>query len=298
MMASETSYIVIPSLQVEYANIKAGSLSYGFPTVSSFLGAMHALQRNINETHDHIHLSGIMIGVHHVSPLMVENQYKVKSFIQKRHPNEKDKKDGLYKSPPINEKALGHLELSLVIELKGKTNATELLPEVAKQLGVIRIAGGAIVDHGELALVNESGLVQAIRELLPVHVLLDATDDLNEILEQLQERQPESDRLDALIHACTVEHQPTDAGWWLERSPKYGRGWLTPIQIGYQAISPRYAPGLIQHTRNNQRPCVFVEDVYTLGKWIFPLTPNPDSLFWRYADNTDENLFIAYQNRE
>lgn len=83
---------------------------------------------------------------------------------------------------------------------------------------------------------------------------------------------------------------------WQTYSVKKGRGWLVPLPVGYQAISPLFAPGQLQHCRTQQYPSQYVETLYSLGKWVFPLSlpENLSQCFWRYTA-LQNNLYLISQ---
>ena len=134
--------------------------------------------------------------------------------------------------------------------------------------------------------------------MLPAFVLMSAQNDLIEITQKLQQKEPSATALDALVEVCTVHYVPAnnkgDAQWSVY-SEKTGRGWLVPIPIGFQSIAPEFAAGELAHCRNQEYPSQYTESVYSLGKWVFPhRLADFSTSFWRY--HTSNRLFLVTQS--
>lgn len=223
-----------------------------------------------------------------------------------------------------------NLTVSLLVEVEESIEGiiekqnNELCTKLNHLLMQLRIAGGNVkkiaavqlYDHGK-----ETKKIIAAR-LTPAFVLKDAQEELAIILKELQtgirhENKiirgrvraviPESktglpkkenatalDVLLAMTESFSLPPQEqAEESEWKSYSFKSGRGWLVPIAIGYQGISPKYEIGTVSGLRAPQYPSQFVETIYSLGKWEFALTLKNswEKSFWHYQAPQD-NLYL------
>ena len=66
-------YLVFKHIKIQAANAISGPLSYGFPAISGFVGAIHALSRKLN---GQATLNGVMIACHN---------YELQAYHYKNH---------------------------------------------------------------------------------------------------------------------------------------------------------------------------------------------------------------------
>ena len=127
-MKSLISYLLIDRIKITAANTISSPITYGFPAISAFLGATHALNRELRKDWD-ITLDGILIACHdchsHAHRKHPNADY---SFNQKRTPL---KKNG--SAPSIIEEGKCDLTLSLVIKIYGEKNAYKKLRDTPQQ---------------------------------------------------------------------------------------------------------------------------------------------------------------------
>ena len=298
---THTSYLLLDRVEIQAANTISSPLTYGFPAITGFVGAVHALGRKLPAGNG-ISLGGVLIASHqcnvqHYRP----HSYADYTFNQTRNPI---KKDG--KTAAIVEEGKVNLTVSLVIEVNIDRQAHKALRENAvefeqtiKQLVMQqRIAGGSVFNVRSAKWFESVG-GDLQRALLPAFVLMDAQNDLAEITAALQIKQPEATALDALIDVVTVHHHPPDAEKdepkWRASSVKTGRGWLVPIPVGFQGIAPLIEAGQLANCRNPEYTSQYVESVYSLGKWVFPYRLNDlTTCFWRYSQ-PQNNLYLVTQ---
>ena len=104
-------YLVFKHIKIQAANAISGPLSYGFPAISGFVGAIHALSRKLN---GQATLNGVMIACHNYELQAYQaTPFSDRTFVQTRNPL---KKNG--ETAPIIEEGKVHLEVSLVVELQ------------------------------------------------------------------------------------------------------------------------------------------------------------------------------------
>lgn len=285
-------YLFFDHVKIHNANAISSPLTYGFPAISGFVGAIHALNRKIEST-DPIYLDGVLIACHECDVQVYRpNDYSDYTFRLTRNPVAKNGD-----TRAIIEEGRVHLDVSLLIEVKIENfealydddQKNEFVNQMKQKLYQQRIAGGHVLEIGEAKLIPSDASDETLANLLlPAFVLVEAQQDLQEITAELQQRDPNATALDALIETAMLHHHPQEKEHWQTTSVKQGRGWLVPIPLGYQAISPLFAAGKLQEARSNDHQSQFVECIYGLGKWVFPLRlkENLSQAFWRYQCST------------
>jgi CRISPR-associated protein Csy2 len=296
-------YLLFDRVQIQGANTVSSPITYGFPAITGFLGAVHALSRKISPEQE-IQLDGVLVASHTCDVKRYrQHPFADYTLNQSRNPV---KKNG--QTASIIEEGKVDLTVSLMVEVRCsmqsynwlQSNDQPFVKEMEQKLYSQRIAGGSVHRIGEVKL-----LEQAVSDtewkaaLLPGFVLMDARRDLIEITSELQTKDADKTALDALIEVASLHHVPSydDKGKleWKATSAKSGRGWLVPMPVGFQAIAPEFEAGALAHCRNPEYPSQYVECLYGLGKWVFPhRLKNINDCFWRY-DNQQPELFLATQ---
>ena len=305
-MASLKFYLLFDHVKIHNANAISSPLTYGFPAISGFLGAIHALNRKI-ESDDPIYLDGVLIACHDCDVQVYRpNNYTDYTFRLTRNPLAKN---GDTRS--IIEEGRVHLDVSLIVEVKIEDRETlddvndqeKFINQIRQKLYQQRIAGGQVIEIESVGLYSASeSLDDLTQALLPAFVLVEAQQELQEITAELQQKDPNATALDALVETAMLHHHPQEKDQWQTTSVKQGRGWLVPIPLGYQAISPLFEAGKVEHARSNEHPTQFVECIYGLGKWVFPLRlqDNLSQAFWRYKcselQSNDADIYIINQD--
>lgn len=323
-MNTPSHYLLFERVRIQAANAVSGPLSYGFPALNGFLGAIHALNRKLPDNLP-IRLGGVLIASHDCDVQAFQaDSYSDATFIQSRNPL---KRNG--ETASIIEEGKVHLTVSLVVEVFGNINDIEpqadaLAAQLRNLLYRQRIAGGSVVNINACKLYPVHQSADVRRRLLPAFVLMHADNKLEILTEELKTgichtkgrgrlkalqdehgnpiatglpANPEATALDALLATALFYRQPQHNDTWQHLSIKSRHGWIVPLPLGYQAISPLFAAGLMQHNRNPEYPSRYAETVYGLGEWIFP-TKLPETFeccFWRYAP-PQENLYLISQN--
>ncbi len=297
-------YLILGKIEIEGANTISSPLTYGFPAISGFLGAIHALNRKLVAVGYQLGLPGVLIACHDIQVQRFRpHAYADYSFNQTRNPL---KKGGTTAS--IIEEGKVNVTVSLIVEVSTTLRSATTLDDDSHEFEALcrtlllqqRMAGGSVRSIRNIQLKKHSEAGNLWKRLLPASVLMDASRDLVEITRALQTQNPEATALDGLIEVATLHHEPVDIATnkrgWQTRSIKSGRGWLVPIPVGYQAIAPPFPPGELAHCRNPAYPSQYVETVYSLGKWVFPnrLPKEISRCFWRYQQTN--HLFLVNQD--
>lgn len=305
-------YLIFKKVRIASANTISSPITYGFPAITGFLGAFHAMSRKMMACDglSSYSLGGVLLACHDCQPQVYRSsRYSNYTFNQSRNPI---KKDG--KTASIIEEGKCHLTMTFVVEILGDYEPTEeeqtlLITQTKQWIQQQRIAGGSVNGlnrHDPVVFLAEEEIDALAPLLMPAFVLTDAQDDFLEIIEERQAVNPDATPLDALIDVCTLHHipepkvkqgEPTSETVWKTTSCKSGRGWLVPIPIGYQGISDLYDAGAMENVRNPEYPSQYVEAVYGLGKWIYPqrLTDRFEQAFWRYSHDAEQSLYLVTQ---
>ncbi|XKM13992.1 type I-F CRISPR-associated protein Csy2 [Orbaceae bacterium ac157xtp] len=301
-------YLLLDHVLIQDANAISSPLTYGFPAITGFLGAIHALSRKLEvDPDEEVYLDGVLIACHQCDVKAYRpNGYSDYRFNLTRNSIGKDGK-----TRSIIEEGKVDLDVSLIVEvvctedaLYGEDVQKGFVEQVLTKLTQQRIAGGSVFGVGEVKLIEKSvttSTEELISDLLPAFVLIDGKDDLQQLTNELQTKDPDATSLDVLIETAKLNAIPQDNGLWQTTSIKTGHGWLVPIPLGYQAISPLFLAGKVAHTRDNHHASQFVEAVYGLGKWVFPfdIEDNFEQAFWRYQTATkqsnDAELYLISQ---
>lgn len=220
--------LVLPHLRVQNANAISSPLTWGFPSMTAFLGLMHALQRRL-ASRLLLPLQGVGVICHHFDAQVSRNGY-VQAFHLTRNPV-----DNNGDTAAIVEEGRIHLDLTLVLGLGGLDgNAVAVATpkrraEVASLVGDVlagmRIAGGSVMPplprHRRRTTpyvvplpagdVGDAAFRQLRRQWLPGFALVSRDDLLDERLAQLREQWPEATRLDAWLDVSRLTYRCTSA---------------------------------------------------------------------------------------
>lgn len=285
-------FILIPHLKIHNANAMSSPYSIGFPAMTAWLGAMHALQRKLNTKGHDIQLTRLAVSCHDFNLQTHKGQNDfVHSIIGTANPLDKDGS-----RPAFIEEARCHLEVSLLIEVDnlGKKQREGLLTILPEIINSMKFAGGdvlAVYDQQILDF-DEDGykdqeLKPILNKLMLGHVLIERRDLV------IQSMQEGRDALDAILDYLKVTHNSQidengKATWLSSRKEK---GWLVPIAVGFQGISEL---GIAKNQRDAHTPHRFAEAVLTLGEFVMPYRiQSIDQLLWQYHVDLENNLYLC-----
>lgn len=309
--------LVLPRLRVQNANAISSPLTWGFPSITAFLGLMHALERQLRSSTG---LQFWKVGVVcHSFEAQVTGGGFTRAFHLTRNPVDKDGS-----TAAIVEEARVHLEITLVFEVRlpldqsGEAQRQALAEQVAELVAGMRVAGGSVMPsldtagrneqrrfHPYLTLVDDDAeqRKKAFRRLgrrwLPGFALVSRDDLLQGRLAALRQTDVKATVLDAwlslsrLTHRASKVQKPNDktgeASEVIEWTAERHKGWLVPIPVGYGALSALHAPGEVANARDGVTPFRFVESVYSIGQWISPhRLSDPSDMLW-FSDHDEAN---------
>ena len=129
------------------------------------------------------------------------------------------------------------------------------------------------------------------------HVLVER----RQLLQDYVAEYPEQDVLHALLAHLHIRHRvAVDANQeaiaignnqYLWEASRLQAGWLVPIAVGFQGISPL---GLAQNQRDANTPHRFAESVLTLGEFVMPYRiERIDDMLWHYHVDAELDLYVC-----
>jgi len=287
--------LIIPHIKVHNANALSSPFTIGFPAMTAWLGATHALQRKLNsDGFEALSFKATAI-LSHKADLQVYRGVGdyVNSIIGTSNPVDKDGK-----RPAFIEEARIHLDVSLVVEYDGlhKRDEERFLERVTHQLkSRMKMAGGDIFGFDKLIIERvdddeEDDIKRIRRKLMPSYAIVERRDLMKEAMNR------GLDAMDALLEYVTINHscEQDDDGEVLWSSRRKSPGWIVPIATGFQAVSEL---GKAKNQRDADKPHCFAESVVTLGEFKMPYKiESLDEILWHYSVEKEHGLYLCEQN--
>ena len=306
-MNRSKKYLLLRQVKIHNANAFSSPLTIGFPAMTAWLGAMHALERKLrqHEALFDIRLTKLAVSCHDFNL----QTYKglgdyVNSVIITANPLRK--KGASFERPPFIEEARVHLTVSLLMEVDGlaPSSFSTFSEKTTEALMVMKIAGGDILDflpiqdpmeststrNSRLLLVdeeNERDVRRAILSLMPGYVLVER----RQLLKQKQEELNQQDTLQAMLDLLALHYEYDDEqdSWHLQ--PRKEKGWLVPIVTGFKGLTPL---GHIANQRDGSTSHRFAEPVLTLGEFKMAHRFDCiDDMMWHYHYDKDKDLYVC-----
>lgn len=311
--------LLLPKLHIHNANALSSPYTIGFPAMTAWLGAVHALQRKLNKDCPELRFTRAGVVCHHIKLHAYQNDYHEYSLIGTGNPLDKNGD-----RPSFIEEARCDLVVSLVIECENLPfDEEEWLDSLPKYLNSgLKMAGGDLLTiaktEREIKAVKEAGkqltkndsvtLTQAelinieedselrklTRRLMPSYTLIERRDLMIEAMQNGQ------DALEALLDYLKIQHRSEAIkddqgniikGEWT--STRKSKGWLVPIATGFHGISDL---GNAENQRDPNTLHRFAESVLTLGEFKMPhKIKTLDELLWRSHYDAENNLYLIQQ---
>ena len=269
-------YLLIPHLKILNANAASSPYIIGFPAMTAWIGAVHALERNIQSAgFESVKLPKVGVVCHDFDLRVYEGANHVNHIIGKKHPlNKTGKMDGIIEEP------FCHVETSLLIEIEGLADENDLAFEkvVASKLLSMRVASGDVLktkrcfEHIRVYTVDEDGDVTARRlrgMLMPGYALVDAS--------ELMEREDGKDSIDTLLDVI--------------QKKKPSSGWVVPITVGFRDLSGAIE---VSNQRTYDVEHHFAEPICTTGKFVMPYRfEKLEDMMWHYEYDEPQGLYMC-----
>ena len=285
-------FLLIPHLKLHNANAMSSPYTIGFPAMTAWLGAVHALQRKLQSKGCEVSLTKVGVSCHEFNLQTYKGQGDfVHSIIGTANPLDKDGS-----RPAFIEEARCHLEVSLLIECQNidPDEKEQFLEDVQQLICSMKFASGDVLAVKKCQILQFDEDADQDRELKPIlnklmlgHVLVERRDLVIESMKQAK------DALDAVLDCLKVTHSSSvdENGKVIWTSKRNAQGWLVPIAVGFQGISEL---GIAKNQRDADTPHRFAEAVLTLGEFIMPYRiESIDQLLWQYHVDLENNLYLC-----
>lgn len=300
--------LVLPRLRIQNANAISSPLTWGFPSMTAFIGLMQAVERKLPVDFGW-GLVGAGVVCHDFQAQATRSGF-THAFHLTRNPVDKDGS-----TAAIVEEGRIHLELTLVFGVQflegfapgDAEREHRMATAVGDLVAGMRVAGGSVVPSLRRRPAGQSTprllrvdygadeqaklLREERRRWLPGFALVSRDDLLAEHLAGLRQTRPEASALDAWLDLSRLNyraerrtaidpatgHGSEQIEWTTRRPP----GWIVPIPVGYGALSELHAAGTVAAARDRDTPLRFVESLYSIGQWISPHRLRaPTDLLW------------------
>ena len=285
-------FLLIPHLKLHNANAMSSPYTIGFPAMTAWLGAVHALQRKLHSKGCEVSLTKVGVSCHEFNLQTYKGQGDfVHSIIGTANPLDKDGS-----RPAFIEEARCHLEVSLLIECQNidPDEKEQFLEDVQQLICSMKFASGDVLAVKKCQILQFDEDADQDRELKPIlnklmlgHVLVERRDLVIERMKQGK------DALDAVLDYLKVTHSSSvdENGKVIWTSKRNAQGWLVPIAVGFQGISDL---GQAKNQRDADTPHRFAESVLTLGEFMMPYRiEHIDQLLWQYHVDLENNLYLC-----
>ncbi|WP_334119909.1 type I-F CRISPR-associated protein Csy2, partial [Limnobacter sp.] len=282
---SYRTFLLIPHLKIHNANAMSSPYTIGFPAMTAWLGATHALQRRINQQgFNSLAFKATAVSCHHIDLQTYKGKGDyVYSIIGTANPLDKDGN-----RPAFVEEARCHIEVTLLVETEGLSSddMEQVKHLINEQVQQMKFASGDVMSVKKVDFytvdTNETTEVRKLlNKLMLGTVLIERRDLMIEAMKQGQ------DALDALLEYIKVNHRSTQSenGEVTWRTGRKTTGWIVPIAVGFQGLTEL---GFAKNQRDTDTPHRFAESVLTLGEFLMPYrVDNLDTILWQYHSNID-----------
>lgn len=285
-------FLLIPHLKLHNANAMSSPYTIGFPAMTAWLGAVHALQRKLKQQGCDLTLNKVAVSCHDFNLQTYKGRGDfVHSIVGTANPLDKDGN-----RPAFIEEARCHLEVSLLIEIESlsKRQRDQLLEIAQGIVASMKFASGDMLSVKTCSILDFNDDEDQDKELRPIlnklmlgHVLIERRDLV------MQSMQAGKDALDSVLDYLKVTHSSTqdDDGKVIWTSKRKAQGWLVPIAVGFQGISEL---GQAKNQRDANTPHRFAESVLTLGEFVMPYRiESIDQLLWKYHVDLENDLYLC-----
>ena len=284
--------LLIPYIQIHNANALSSPYTIGFPAMTAWLGAVHALQRHLkicDVDFEDLNFKSVGVVCHDINLQTYKgNNDFVYSIIGTGNPLDKSGN-----RPSFIEEARCHLTVSLIIEYSCDydQDLTEHVDRLIK--GKLKFAGGDVITAkpSETFEINSDNQKQLITKLMPGFCLIERRDFMQQAMLDGK------DAVDALLDYITVKHSSKvqDSGKVTWTSKRKTKGWIVPIATGFHGLSD---VGNAENQRDPDTPHRFAESIVTLGEFIMPYRiDNLDNMLWHTHIDEENNLYLCQQNQ-
>ena len=295
--------LLMPHIKVHNANALSSPFTIGFPAMTAWLGAVHALQLKVNASGvQNLTLCNVAVISHDMDLRTKTGDYVQSIIVPKRPPSTKKELTDFNagSAPSFIEEPRCHLDVSLLVEYPriNKDDEKVLIKQVSHHLNAsIKIAGGDILSFQKPRLHrieegNDTDLRKLTRQLMPGYAIIERRELMIEAMKSGQ------DAMDALLDYVAIHHssEKSDDGSVTWTSQRKTSGWIVPIATGFHGITEL---GHAKNQRDPDTPHRFAESVVTLGEFRMPHSIHSlDEIFWSYHTDMEKNLYLCQQTSQ
>lgn len=304
MIGDTRRILLLPHVKVHNANALSSPFTIGFPAMTAWLGAAHALQRKVNEIgFQKAAFTNVAVVSHDVD---LQTKIGKGDFVQsivvpKRPPSTKKELTDFNagSAPSFIEEARCHLDISMLFEYVGidKDDEEIFMEQISLYLNTsMKIAGGDILSFQKPALYrieegNDVDLHSLTRKLMPGYAIIERRELMMDAMKDGR------NAIDALLDYLAIHHscEQDEAGDVTWTSHRKTSGWIVPIATGFHGISEL---GQAKNQRDPNTPHRFAESVVTLGEFRMTHRINSlDEILWSYHLDLENKLYLCQQNR-
>lgn len=289
-------YLLLSNLHIHNANAMSSSYTIGFPAITGWLGAVHALERNLNTNgFPYLCLKKTAISCSECSVQWYRGPGDYKWSICGTA-NPLKKKGSGFERPPFVEEPRCDLRVNLLIEMFGyQGEDKELLQCVAKQLARLKIAGGDIVNEIDSSCLKilsldpekETDRRKMNYALRPGFVIRSRRG----LLLNYQAGDSLAGLLSAMKVICHLERDTNGKVVGSQYEKYKSDGWLVPIVVGFKDISGQCK---VDNQRTYEYEHHFVEPIATIGEFVLPYRCESVSEFmWSYRYEAENGLYLC-----
>ena len=289
-------YLLLSNLHIHNANAMSSSYTIGFPAITGWLGAVHALERNLNTNgFPYLCLKKTAISCSECSVQWYRGPGDYKWSICGTA-NPLKKKGSGFERPPFVEEPRCDLRVNLLIEMFGyQGEDKELLQCVAKQLARLKIAGGDIVNEIDSSCLKilfldpekETDRRKMNYALRPGFVIRSRRG----LLLNYQAGDSLAGLLSAMKVICHLERDTNGKVVGSQYEKYKSDGWLVPIVVGFKDISGQCK---VDNQRTYEYEHHFVEPIATIGEFVLPYRCESVSEFmWSYRYDAENGLYLC-----
>jgi len=297
--------LVLPHIKVHNANALSSPFTIGFPAMTAWLGAVHALQRKVNASGlQNVNFKKAAVVSHdmNLQTKIGQGDFVQSIIVPKRPPSTKKELTDFNagSAPSFIEEARCHLDVSFLIEYPriDRDDEEGLIEQVTHHLNAsMKIAGGDILSFQKPTLHrieegNDTELHRLTRKLMPGYAIIERRELMIDAMEQGKEA------MDALLDYLAIHHscQQGDAGNVAWTSQRKTSGWIVPIATGFHGITEL---GQAKNQRDPNTRHRFAESVVTLGEFrMLHRIHFLDEILWRYHADMKKNLYLCQQTSQ
>ena len=255
--------LIIRNLRAYGVSAQQSSMVIGSPAPTAFCGAAVKLCRDT--------------GMEYVATAIVVHAFDLDEGHGKFVPHEPDQK-----SASTTDIRTGTLHASLLIRVKHDCDEKDELRKHIRR-NIRNIAGGRVVtppDLQDIVFVSEDEALKAIRQSgdgLPLRgaLMVDRSDLLV----------GQDDPLQTMLSLLSIPEKG-------ETKPV--KGWLVPIQMGFQGIEPPINRPCDRKKLNDPTPHSFAECITGIGEYVsIRRIRTLQNSFWQYTHNSSERTYYV-----